>query len=68
MSQSLAQATPTDAAYIAPRMSAADAAEAWAAGRLKPLDALLRSMELSIESWTWRVDGEPAAMFGYAVP
>ena len=68
MKQALAQATSADAAYIAPRMSAADVVEVWAAGRLTPLQGLLRSMEMSIESWTWRVDGEPAAMFGYAVP
>ena len=68
MTWAISQATIADARWIAPRMSVADAAEVWAAGRRIPLDALLHSMEMSIEAWTWRFDGEPACMSGVAVP
>lgn len=68
MSWRVSPAVTADAHWIAPRMSAADAAEVWAAGRLTPLAALTRSMEMSLEARTWHVDGEPACMFGFAVP
>lgn len=62
----IAPATPADARWIAPRMSPADAAEVWVAGHLTPAESLANSMQMSLESWTWHIDGEPACMFGFA--
>ena len=68
MTWTIEQATATDAHRIAPHMTPADAAEVWASGRRTPLEALLQSLRLSLQSWTWHVDGEPACMFGVATP
>lgn len=68
MTWAILPATTADARWIAPRMSAADAAEVWAAGHRTPLEALENSLQVSLEAWTWHVDGEPACMFGFAAP
>lgn len=68
MTWAITQATTADAHYIAPRMSPADAAEVWASGHRTPLEALLRSIDMSIEAWAWRFDGIPACLFGFSAP
>lgn len=62
------QATVADAHRIALHMTPADAAEVWAIGHWTPLQALLRSISLSVRARTWFVDGEPVCIGGFAVP
>ena len=59
-------ATLTDAASVAARMSPADAAEAWAAGRQTPLQAAETSVAMSVWSNVWLVDGVPGCIYGVA--
>jgi len=66
MTLTIEQATATDAHRIAPHMTPADAAEVWAIGHWTPLQALLRSISLSVRARTWFVDGEPVCIFGFA--
>lgn len=68
MTWTIEQATAADAHKIAPHMTAADAAEVWALGHWSPLEALLRSISLSVKARTWLVDGEPVCIFGFATP
>lgn len=66
MTWTIEQAAATDAHRIAPHMTPADAAEVWALGHWTPLQALLRSISLSVNARTWFVDGEPVCIFGFA--
>lgn len=68
MTWHIAEATEDHARWIAPRMTAADAAEILAGSRRSPLEGLLQSLRLSLKSWTWLVDGEPACMYGVVAP
>lgn len=60
-------ATPGDAAYVGSRLRAEDAAEVLLFG-LDGVEAIQRSMDDSIASECLLVDGEPAAVLGFAMP
>jgi hypothetical protein len=49
---------------LAPIMRDADRQEVWAAAGLAPYDALLVSLQSSVASWCWLVEGKPACVFG----
>ena len=52
------------AQQLATTMRAADVAEAWAAGRVSPLEALRSSLEASRDPGVCLVDGRIVCMFG----
>jgi hypothetical protein len=54
------------AVAVAERMRAADRAEVWALGRHSPVQAVVRSIAVSAESWAFVADGVPLALFGVA--
>jgi hypothetical protein len=54
----------THARDLAPIMRAADRDEIWAAAALSPLDGLVVSLNCSLAAWCWRVEGQPACLFG----
>ena len=56
----------SDVAWLAPRLRAADAAEALAASGLAPEAALRASLRCSARAITAEVQGQPAAIFGVA--
>lgn len=64
--KTLAPATDDHVDYIAGRMRAPDAAEAWAAARMSPYDALVHSMQASRDPMTGLADRRPVCMFGIA--
>jgi hypothetical protein len=49
------------------KMRPADAAEVLATGSASPIAAVLESWEVSEETWTARINGEVAAVFGVAL-
>lgn len=51
---------------ISDRLRPADVAELWAGSRSEPLDALVRAVRVSSESWAGVVDGETICLFGVA--
>jgi len=57
-------ATIADAEALAPIMRLADCEEVWAAAGLDPLDGLRVSLASSVSAWCWRIDGQPACLFG----
>jgi len=57
-------ATLEHALYVGERLRAAEVAEVWAMSKLSPLEAARRSFARSEYAWAWRVNGEPAAIWG----
>lgn len=49
---------------VADRMRAADRDEVWALTRHSPVEAVVRSCAASAETWVYRADGVPLAVFG----
>lgn len=49
---------------IARRMRQADRDEVWAGSRLKPAQALIKSLRHSSSAWTALIDGRPEVMWG----
>lgn len=58
--------TMAHAVAVASRMRAADRAEVWALGRHDPVQAVVRSIAVSAESWVFTAGGVPLALFGVA--
>lgn len=61
------QAMPEDAAELAPKLNASDAAELamqWGGSPCSPETSLTESLRASFESWAVLVDGAVAALFG----
>jgi hypothetical protein len=56
--------TLQDAISLAPRMTAADAAEVWAMAHWTPYGALEESIRMSAIVYTWLINGEVACMYG----
>lgn len=67
MTWAILPATDEHAGILAPRVTAADAAECWAMAHIKPLDALKLSIRHSFMAYTWVIDGEPACMYGISI-
>lgn len=61
-------ATAEHAHALAPRMRLEDARECQALGFSGPLDALVSSLEASVEAWALYLGGELAALYGVADP
>lgn len=59
-------ATMEHAAQIAPRLRLEDAEEVRGAGLIDPLAVVQRSIEMSLHSWVWLLEDEPACIFGVA--
>lgn len=59
-------ATEAHAVALGVDMRSADVAEVWASGRLLPIEAVKKSMAVSVDSWTLLIDGQVAAVFGVA--
>ena len=57
-------ASVADAEVLAPIMRSADREEVWAAASLDPLQGLRVSLGSSVSAWCWRIDGQPACLFG----
>lgn len=57
-------ATEAHARAIALNCRPADVAELWAAGRLDPLEAMLRGIKVTREPWVALLGDEPVCMFG----
>lgn len=57
-------ATDADLVRLAPRLREADRVEVEAAGGRSPLDALRRSLALSVEAWSATAGGEPMCCWG----
>src|SRR3990167_10508660 len=67
-SYAVVPATLDHAAVLAVSMREADAQEAWAACRFRPLEALTISVLASRDPKAGVVDGRVACMFGVAIP
>lgn len=57
---------PGDTDVVLQQLRAADRAECLALG-VDPVDGMLQSIALSVESWTCEVNGQPAGIFGLAM-
>lgn len=64
MKARIVPATLDHAEAIAATARQADREELWAASRSEPLEAMVRGLESTPESWTAIYEGEPACMFG----
>ncbi len=66
MNYEIVQAEYAHAETLAKRLRLADANEVRVITGMDSLTALLMSLSLSSEAYTWLADGEPVAMFGVA--
>ena len=62
------EAGPEHLPTISERLRAIDAHDLWEASGMTPIEALHYSMHVSVYSWVWNIDGEPACVFGLAAP